>query len=424
MLRVTETIVRTDTGLHRSGNEDAAFARAPVFVLADGMGGAQSGEVASQIAVDAFSAGLPETGSPAERLSAVVKLANGEIYRRSASEAENAGMGTTLTAAYLDGDSVTIAHVGDSRAYLFRGGELRRLTQDHSLVEELLRGGKLTEQQALVHPQRSIITRALGPDPDVEVDTWTYPLRSGDVVLLCSDGLTDMLAEGEVQDLMAGAANLSVAADRMIEAANAAGGRDNITVVLFSVEDTPGAGTVEQPTEVFVPTEDVPPPTEVLVQSEADVPEEPITEAAAPAVVPPPSQQHARRAPLARVQGRGRGFVRQGRPGERHFGRTGKLVAATVAILAVVLIVGGGGYLATRQLYFLGTNDQGMVAVYRGLPYELPLGIPLYETFYVSGVPAQTVPADRRVTLLNHSIRGQSDATKLINDLELGKIAG
>ncbi len=146
-------------------------------------------------------------------------------------------MGTTLTAAYVDDTHVAIAHVGDSRAYLFRDGSLQRLTQDHSLVDELVRRGKLTEEQAAEHPQRSIITRALGPEPDVEVDTWTYPARAGDVVLLCSDGLTSMISEERVKSILADHDNLDEAADALIREANEAGGRDNITVVLFRLEE-------------------------------------------------------------------------------------------------------------------------------------------------------------------------------------------
>ncbi len=235
MLIAAETIVRTDTGRQRRGNEDSSYARPPVFVLADGMGGAQSGEVASQMVVDAFTAGLPETGTPEERLSVVVQRANREIHERSQNEIENAGMGTTVTAAYLEDDAVAIAHVGDSRAYLLRDGELSRLTEDHSLVEELLRGGKLTEEEAFEHPQRSVITRALGVEPIVEIDTWTYPLRPGDVVLFCSDGLTDMLPEAQIQQALTEVSDLSAAAERLIYEANDAGGRDNITVVLFRV---------------------------------------------------------------------------------------------------------------------------------------------------------------------------------------------
>src|ERR1017187_8691130 len=164
MLRAAETIWKTDTGRQRRDNEDNAFARSPVFVVADGMGGAQAGEVASRIAVDAFEQDLPESGSPEERLAGCVRAANRRIYELSRAEHERAGMGTTLTAAYLDDAQLSIAHVGDSRAYMFRDGSLTRLTQDHSLVEELMRRGKRTEEQAAEHPQRSIIPRALGPE--------------------------------------------------------------------------------------------------------------------------------------------------------------------------------------------------------------------------------------------------------------------
>src|SRR5436309_14476234 len=237
MLRAAETTCKTDTGRQRRDNEDSAFARAPVFVVADGMGGAQAGEVASKIAIETFEAGLSDSGSPEERLAVRVREANRRIYDRSRTELGREGMGTTLTAAYLGDGSVAIAHVGDSRAYLFRDGTLQRLTQDHSLVDELVRRGKLTEEQAAEHPQRSIITRALGPEPDVEVDTWTYPGRAGDVVLLCSDGLTSMISEERVRATLDSHDDLNSAADALINAANEAGGRDNITVVLFRLEE-------------------------------------------------------------------------------------------------------------------------------------------------------------------------------------------
>jgi protein phosphatase len=403
MLRAAETIVRTDTGRQRRGNEDSSYAQAPVFVLADGMGGAQSGEVASQMVVDAFAEGLPEGGTPEERLSVVVQRANHEIHERSRNEAENAGMGTTVTAAYLDGDAVAIAHVGDSRAYLLRDGELSRLTEDHSLVEELLRGGKLTEQEAFEHPQRSVITRALGVEPIVEIDTWTYPLRPDDVVLLCSDGLTDMLPEEQIQQALTQAPDLSAAADRLVEEANAAGGRDNITVVLFRVELAPDVATegLDQPT---------------MITSASSVAFE--QERGGPARPPQPVRR-------ARLQGRKPHMpagLMQPAQRERHFGALGKTVAALTALLFVLFLIGAGGYIASRQLYFLGTNGQGTVVVYRGFPYVLPFGIPLYETFYVSGVPASTIPASRRGAWLNHAMRDQANAISMINQLELGKI--
>ena len=363
------------------------------------MGGAQAGEVASKIAVESFVEGLPDDGTPEERLSVVVQRANREIHDRSHTEVESAGMGTTVTAAYLDEDSVALAHVGDSRAYLLRDGELSRLTEDHSLVEELLRGGKLTEEEALEHPQRSVITRALGIEPIVEIDTWTYPLRPGDVVLLCSDGLTSMISEQQVQEVLVEAPDLDTAADRLIDAANEAGGRDNITVVLFRVDLASGAELpVDQPTIIT------------------------------PAVVgeqPARAEIAARPARRARVQGwkphMPSGFVQPAKR-ERHFGVLGKTVALLTALLVAFGLVGGGGYLASRQLYFLGTNGQGTVVVYRGFPYVLPLGIPMYETYYVSGVPASTIPAKYRSNLLNHAMRNQTSAIQLVNDMELGQI--
>jgi serine/threonine protein phosphatase PrpC len=405
MLKAVEPTVRTDVGLQRRGNEDSSYAHEPVFVVADGMGGARAGEVASQMVVDAFSSGLPEDGTPEERLSMVVQRANREIHERSHKEAERAGMGTTVTAAYLDQDTLALAHVGDSRAYLLRDGELSRLTEDHSLVEELLRGGKLTEEEALEHPQRSVITRALGIEPIVEIDTWTYPLRPADIVLICSDGLTSMIPEQQIRDAITQSRTLAEAADRLITEANGAGGRDNITVVLFRVEDA-GEGELDQPTTI-APAVVAPPGLQMDVPAKAPGPVRPT--------------------PLARLQGvrphMPAGFVQPSKK-QRHFGFLGKTVAATTAISFVLFLIGAGGYIASRQLYFLGTNGQGTVVVYRGFPYVAPFGIPLYETFYVSGVPASTIPKARRSNLLNHAMRDQTDATTLIDDLELGKIKG
>src|SRR5437763_8869383 len=255
MLRAAETIAKSDTGRQRRENEDCAFARAPVFVVADGMGGAQAGEVAAQIAVDVFAHGLPDAGSPEERLASRVQEANQRIWEQSRARREQAGMGTTLTAAYLDDSELAIAHVGDSRAYLFRDGSLQRLTQDHSLVDELVRRGKLTEEQAAEHPQRSIITRALGPEPDVEVDTWSYPIRGGDILLLCSDGLTSMISEERVKEILSSAGTLEQRGDALIDEANEAGGRVNITVVLFRLEGVGADGGSEgdQPRRVAPP---------------------------------------------------------------------------------------------------------------------------------------------------------------------------
>ena len=413
MLRAAETTCKTDTGRQRRDNEDSAFARAPVFVVADGMGGAQAGEVASRIAVEAFEQGLPDSGSPEERLATRVREANAQIYERSRADRGRAGMGTTLTAAYVDDTHVAIAHVGDSRAYLFRDGTLQRLTQDHSLVDELVRRGKLTEEQAAEHPQRSIITRALGPEPDVEVDTWTYPARAGDVVLLCSDGLTSMISEERVKATLVEHDNLDEAGDALIREANEAGGRDNITVVLFRLEEIGADDGAGEETMVGVAV-----PHDVLAtrNEESDR-----SGATAVAVAPPPTRSAAQR-----VSPTPRGTRRlQARPPVtvRRDHRFITPISALLATLIVLGLIGSGGYLASRQLYFLGTDAQGIVTVYRGLPFDLPFGVPLYETYYVSGVPASIVPAARRSQLLNNDLRSQSDATSLVMDLEQGKIS-
>jgi serine/threonine protein phosphatase PrpC len=412
MLRAADTIAQTDTGRHRPVNEDSAFARAPVFVVADGMGGAQAGEVASRIAVEAFEQGLPADGTPAERLAARAKEANRRIYDLSRAAQERAGMGTTLTAAYLDDSELAIAHVGDSRAYLFRNGELKRLTQDHSLVEELKQRGKLTEEQAAEHPQRSIITRALGPEATVEVDTWNYPVKADDVLLLCSDGLTSMLPEDRIAAILNGANTLQRAAQSLIDEANEAGGRDNITVVMFRLEEV-GADQAAMVTSQV---------EETRISAPAQGDGAGTQQHAAVPVAPPPSilEKRPQREPrLARTQGR-RGAGPARTPAPPH--RFRKPVAALIAVIVVLFLVGGGGYLATRQLYFIGTNSHGIITIYRGLPYDLPAGIHLYESFYVSGVPAAEIPADRRATLLNHNLRPESSAAQLVRQAELGQL--
>ena len=426
MLRAAETVWKTDTGRQRRDNEDNAFARAPVFVVADGMGGAQAGEVASKIAIEAFEQGLPDSGSPEQRLADRVREANRRIHERSQADHERAGMGTTLTAAYLDDAALAIAHVGDSRAYLFRNGSLERLTEDHSLVEELVRQQKLTPEQAAEHPQRSIITRALGPEETVEVDTWTYPVRAGDVLLLCSDGLTSMVAESRVAEILAAAGSLTDAADALIDAANGAGGRDNITVVLFRLEDVGGDGATGDDATMVGLQEPVGAARPASAASAASssagastVAEQTAIHRVPAAVETAPRARRLKPIPAGEVRTR-----EQARdPHRRSMPRYAKVLVALFSVLVVLALVGAGGYLATRQLYFIGTDQQGIVTIYRGLPYDLPAGIRLYETFYTSGVPGSLVPLSRRDDLLNNHLRSQSDATSVVMALEQGRIS-
>jgi protein phosphatase len=397
MLRVAEHAERTDTGRQRRANEDAYHARAPLFAVADGMGGAQAGEVAASAAVDALAGGLPAgPGSVEERLAAVVQTANAQIHALSIADEDRAGMGTTLTAAYVGEDAVTLVHVGDSRCYRWRDGALDRLTSDHSLVGELVREGRLAPEEAEDHPQRSIITRALGPAPDVLPDALTARARDGDVYLLCSDGLTSMVSEDAIAGALAVAAPLRETAARLVELANDAGGRDNITVVLFRLEEAGGdASAGDAPTQVGeLRAEDVararaaagPAPATVAAPAEARTPAPPR----------PPAPPARRRLP---------------RPG-----------LGTALIAAVLVIVLAGGYLASQAVYFVGPGEQGFVTLYRGLPRELPGGIPLYQEVYVSGVSDAQVTASQRRAIAAQELRSRADADDYLRQLERGSL--
>jgi serine/threonine protein phosphatase PrpC len=401
MLRVAQdSFAKSDTGRQRRSNEDRVFEQAPLFAVADGMGGARAGEVASTIVVDTFgeSHDLPGTGSAEERLATVVREANARIHDLAQADADRAGMGTTVTAAYVGDDAVSIAHVGDSRAYRWREGQLERLTTDHSLVEELKRRGRLTEEEAEEHPQKSVITRALGPEAAVEVDTLTYPARPGDVFLLCSDGLTGMVPEDRIAELLAETPDLPEAGQALIREANERGGRDNITVVLFRLEEVAGAQDpeVDRPTEVGVAA----PTPEQVEEARA---------AAAPAAP-------RRTMPLPR-RGEPAGKSRRQRRRIRGIG-------PALVVLAIVAVLGAGTWIATRAVYFVGTDSDGFVTIYRGLPYDGPGGVDLYQAYYTSGVPASQVPARRRKALLDHQLRSRDDVTDLVRKLELNQVTG
>jgi PPM family protein phosphatase len=225
----------THAGRKRRQNEDAFVVQPPLFAIADGMGGAQAGELASRLAAEAL--GENDVGGTAEeQVAALVQEANRRVYQRSSEDAAVSGMGTTATVAIVDGSDVVLGHVGDSRAYRLRNGSLEQLTQDHSLVAELLRDGRLSPEEAESHPQRSVITRALGTDPDVDVDVLRIPAEEGDVFLLCSDGLTTMVGDAAILRIVEdNRRDLREAARALVQSANAGGGEDNITVILFEV---------------------------------------------------------------------------------------------------------------------------------------------------------------------------------------------
>jgi protein phosphatase len=236
-MRIAGHAAKTDRGRKRRHNEDAYVVQPPLFAIADGMGGPRAGEVAAGLAVESVRANT-SGGSASERVVDLIQAANRSVYDRSAADPSVSGMGTTMTVALLDDGVVTIGHVGDSRAYLERDGSLEQLTDDHSLVSELVRGGKLSPEEAENHPQRSVITRALGTDPDVDVDVFTVEPREGDVFLVCSDGLTSMVPDETIAHVIEQHRDdLEGAAKELIRLANSAGGEDNITVIVFAVTE-------------------------------------------------------------------------------------------------------------------------------------------------------------------------------------------
>lgn len=386
MLRVDDQAFRTDTGRQRSENEDSLFVRAPIFVVADGMGGAQAGEVASKTAADAFDRDLPEV-PPEQFLRETIEAANRRIHELARADPSRAGMGTTITAAIVDAqkEEVGIGHVGDSRAYRLRRGKLEQLTRDHSLVEEMRRKGQITDAQAEDHPQRSIITRALGPEPEVEVDLQTVPAAPGDVFLLCSDGLTTMVGEERLAAVLSSAGSMREAVRALVDEANGAGGRDNITALAFRLGDAaaPLGEAPEQATLVGAAAEEA-----GLTATEV-----------------------RRRAAAAAAQER-REKLTATRPRRL---RTAAKVLAAIAILAALAF---GAWYGNRQVWFLGTDDSGRVALYRGLPYELPLGLNLYEERYASPVQTGALPGKRREAVTGHDVRSRSDAVSLVEDIE------
>jgi protein phosphatase len=342
-MRVTAAAA-TDIGQVREGNEDAYLLLDPLFAVADGMGGHRGGEVASSLALETVR-GLFEEGEGS--LTEQVERANRAVFERSQTDRAVAGMGTTLTAALVQGDRARLAHVGDSRAYLLRDGELHLLTEDHTLVHRMVQEGEITPDEAETHPHRSILTRALGVDDALDVDEGMVALRGGDRLLLCTDGLTAMVRDGEIRAILAETPDAREAADRLVRAANDAGGIDNITVVILDVagDDPEGGGDREA----------------------GAVPRRHDT---VPASAPP---------------ARGRVSTSWAGVGKR-FG-----IGAGVAIAVVVLgTVAFRAYLDTQ--WFVGVSD-GHVAIFQGVPAQVA-------GFHLSSVVVETtIPAEDALSL-------------------------
>jgi protein phosphatase len=245
----------TDVGKKRKGNEDSLLVNAEqnLFVVADGMGGHAAGEVASRVAVDAINEFVVLTGGDEEitwpfgldenisydgnRLKTAIRFANRKVLEATRERTEYEGMATTVAAVLVDGDSANLGHVGDSRVYLVRGGAIEQLTSDHSWVNEQIQSGVISSDQARSHPLRNVVTRALGGKPDLQVEMQVHRIAAGDVLLLCSDGLTTMVTDDDIARLIGEAAgDMEKAARALVAAANARGGEDNITVALLRFE--------------------------------------------------------------------------------------------------------------------------------------------------------------------------------------------
>src|SRR6266545_4324726 len=379
-MRIADSAGTTDAGRKRRRNEDSFVREPPLFAVADGMGGAQAGEVASRLAAAAFREfHEADERDPEERVAAIIQEANRRIYERARSDAQASGMGTTITAALVSGGSVAIGHVGDSRAYRLRGGKLEQLTEDHSLVADLVRSGRLTPQEADAHPQRSVITRALGTDLEVDVDTFTVEAEANDVFVLCSDGLTTMVDD--------------------VKTANRAGGEDNVTVVLFRLEGEPAS----------IEDTAVAPPNgrgETDLEDTLSGLEAPAALAGSPTAVLEREEGEERQAwgrPLDEEEP-------QRKPAKPKRRRWGRRLFWAVLGLAFVLAVIAAAFWALSRANFIGADENGNVVVYQGVPWELGGGIDLFRARYVSRLQAVQLAEPERKMLFNHDLISYDEA--------------
>ena len=380
---LVQTASVTDTGRRRRHNEDAFVCEPPLFAVADGMGGAQAGEVASNLAAAALREDRAERAGGEERVDELIQEANRRVYQRQSQDASASGMGTTMTVALVEDGHVAIGHVGDSRAYLIRGHSLEQLTEDHSLVAELVRSGKLSPEEAEGHPQRSVITRALGTDPDVDVDTVSVETRPGDLFLLCSDGLTSMVDDDTIlQEIERNRGDLKTAAKALVRAANKGGGEDNITVIFFEI-----AGSASDSTEHTV--------TLPEVRSDGDE-EDTLDEHHGVPVVAP--EDGDRRPSESRGAGR----------------------RALFAALALVVLVGGCSFVVWGlwRSHFVGAEADGRVAVYQGVPWNIVGNVRLYRPVYVSNLLAAQLNQAERRRLFDHSLRSDDSGRAAVRRYE------
>jgi PPM family protein phosphatase len=373
----------TDIGQVREGNEDSFLIVEPLYAVADGMGGHRGGEVASSLALETVQ-GMFERreGSLAEQ----VAEANRAVFDRSQSDRKVSGMGTTLTAAQVDENRVHLVHVGDSRAYLLRGGELTQITEDHTLVHRMVMEGEISEEEAETHPHRSILTRALGVDRNIQVDEGDLEVAPGDRLLLCTDGLTGMVAEGQIREILLENVDPQEAVEKLVRGANSAGGIDNITAVILDfADDGRGPGATKRPAIPRQPTTERPSPS-TAPPNRSDV-----AIVGAPIPEPPPASSVAPSSrPLTRTDRPAP--ERRPEPPRPRPRRVGRKVGIWTGVTLVVLALGVVGlrlYLDTQ--WFVGVSN-GRVAIFRGVPAEVA-GLDLHSVVVETSIPAERAEA-------------------------------
>ncbi|MHB8870646.1 MAG: Stp1/IreP family PP2C-type Ser/Thr phosphatase [Thermoleophilia bacterium] len=415
----------THLGLVRRQNEDSFVATDGLYAVCDGMGGARAGEVASEAACRIL-VDLP-MGAGAEDLRQAVTEANTVIRERSLADKALAGMGTTLTAATALGPRLTLAQVGDSRAYLWRGGSLRQVTQDHSLVAEMIRQGQLTPEQAAVHPHRSIITRALGTEASVVPDIFDLPLEVGDRVLLCSDGLSGMVSNKELARIAGSGTHPQEVADALVAAALRHGGEDNVTVVvIFAVEgegdepaaDGSAATAPTAPTAPADPTETPSPRPDPHDASDSSSPSEDDATARRSRMGDgdaPPDTPSAE--PVAGFDGFGPLVRTSNGTSSARRRPSRRTVLIGLAVLAAVLALAFGAFLAFNStVYFVGTTE-GQVALFQGMPYSV-VGIDLYSAVLVVPVRFDALDTYLQARVDAHELVTKEEGLRFIRGLQ------
>jgi serine/threonine protein phosphatase PrpC len=392
----------TDVGRVRERNEDGFLTQEPLFAVADGMGGHRGGAVASEVALEMLShmKGDSMSGSgAADGLADMVAEANDAVLERASEEPRLAGMGTTLTAVVVQPGRIHLAHVGDSRAYLLRDGSLKQLTEDHSLVQRMVNEGKLSPEEAEVHPHRSVLTRALGVEPGLEVDKETLDVRAGDRILLCSDGLTTMVPEEDILRIVSENDDPQRAAQALVAAANEAGGLDNITaLVLFVLDGEPAAeaataGRQREPATATVGAS---------VAGAAEATAEPAPDATTmhgtqeaydPGTLSRPAPTTMERPERAE------------RPPRR---RRGLRIVVWIVVLAAIVgaaFVGARAYAFSQ--WYVGTQD-GRVTLFQGMPVAI-LGYELHRAVEVTDLSATRAMELRPWRQLDQGITAESE---------------